>query len=164
MDYPNSKERGYSNKYPKGNINKKPNAAYQEIDYGPKPFIIKIAQATKQNETFRTTIWTGNYMQLTLMSIPEGSEIGLECHPHLDQFIRIERGVGLVEMGYRKNRMHFRKNVGADCALFIPAGTWHNLINMGRSPLKLYSIYAPPEHPKGTIHLTKADADADEHF
>lgn len=136
---------------------------YQSMDYGPKPFIIKIAEATKRNRTFRTTVWTGNHMQLTLMSIPVGGEIGLEVHTQLDQFIRIERGYGLVKMGDRKNNLYFQRKVCDDYAFFIPAGTWHNLINTGECPLKLYSIYAPPQHPKGTVHLTKAEADEDEH-
>ncbi|SEP41101.1 cupin domain-containing protein [Propionispora vibrioides] len=143
---------------PKDSMNREPNI----IDYGPKPFILDLEQATKQNKTFRTTIWTGNFMQLTLMCIPVGEDIGLEIHPHLEQFIRIEKGSGLVKMGVRKNDLCFQKNIGDGYAFFIPAGTWHNLINTGESPLKLYSIYAPPQHPKGTVHLTKADAEADE--
>ncbi|WP_371364518.1 hypothetical protein SRRS_52000 [Sporomusa rhizae] len=147
---------------PKFYMNKAPNA-YQIIDHGPKPFVINIAQATKQNKTFRTAIWTGDFMQLTLMCIPVGSDIGLEIHPHLDQFIHIEKGLGIVKMGARKNDLCFQRNVGDGYAFVIPAGTWHNLINTGEIPLKLYSIYAPPQHPKGTVHLTKADAEADEH-
>ncbi|WP_333595240.1 cupin domain-containing protein [Anaerospora hongkongensis] len=136
---------------------------YQSMDYGPKPFIIQIAEAAKRNKTFRTVVWTGTHMQLTLMSIPVGGEIGLEVHPQLDQFIRIERGCGLVKMGNSRNNLYFQRKVCEDYAFFIPAGTWHNLINTGECPLKLYSIYAPPQHPKGTVHLTKADADEDEH-
>ncbi len=132
-------------------------------DHGPKPFVVNIAQAAKQNKAFRTTMWTGEFMQLTLMCIPVGGEIGLEVHFDLDQFIRIEKGVGIVKMGLRKNDLCFQKNVGPGYAFIIPAGTWHNLINTGERPLKLYSIYAPPQHPKGTIHLTKADAEEDEH-
>lgn len=153
----NNEERSHNNKSPKY-MNNAPNT----IDYGPRPFILNIAQATKRNKAFRTTIWTGDHMQLTLMCIPIGGEIGLECHSNLDQFIRIEKGVGLVRMGERKNNLHFQRNIGDDYAFFIPAGTWHNLINTGEAPLKLYSIYAPPQHPKGTVHQTKADAEADE--
>lgn len=145
--------------HPKDPMNREPNI----IDYGPNPFILDLEQATKQNKTFRTTIWTGNFMQLTLMCIPVGEDIGLEMHAHLDQFIRIEKGSGLVKMGAYKNDLCFQKNIGDGYAFFIPAGTWHNLINTGESPLKLYSIYAPPQHLKGTVHLTKADAEADEH-
>lgn len=148
--------------YPQFYMNKAP-SAYQTIDHGPNPFVINIAQATKQNKTFRTTIWTGDFIQLTLMCIPVGGEIGLEIHPHLDQFIHIVKGFGIVKMGARKNDLCFQRNVGDGYAFVIPAATWHNLINTGEIPLKLYSIYAPPQHPKGTIHLTKEDAEADEH-
>lgn len=144
--------------YSKNSMNKEPDI----IDYGPRPFILNIEQATKQNKTFRTTVWTGDFMQLTLMCIPVGEDIGLEIHHHLDQFIRIERGLGLVKMGINKSDLCFQKNISDGYAFIIPAGTWHNLINTGESPLKLYSIYAPPQHPKGTVHLTKADAEAAE--
>ena len=127
-------------------------------DYGSAPFVINIDQATKQNNTFRTTLWTGNHLQLTLMSIDVGSSIGLEVHPNLDQFIRIEQGQGLVKMGDSKNKLDFQRRVYDDYAFIIPAGKWHNLINTGNVPIKLYSIYAPPQHPHGTVHKTKADA------
>lgn len=132
-------------------------------DYGPKPFVTNIEEATKENNNFRTALWTGKHLQLTLMSIPVGGEIGLEIHPHLDQFIRIEEGEGIVMMGERKNCLDFRARVCEDFIFIIPAGTWHNLINTGKKPIKLYSIYAPPQHPHGTVHRTKADAEAAEH-
>lgn len=130
-------------------------------DYGPKSFAVNIEKATKQNKNFRTTLWTGKYLQLTLMSIDVGDEIGLEVHPYLDQFIRIEEGQGLVKMGDRKDRLDFQANVRDDYAFIIPAGKWHNLINTGDKPIKLYSIYSPPEHPHGTVHKTKEDAEDD---
>lgn len=139
-----------------------PSRAYQAIDHGPEPFVLDIAQATQQNKTFRTALWTGSYLQLTLMCIPAGGEIGLENHPHLDQFIRIEQGSGLVKMGKRKDNLDFQRNVCDDYAFIIPADTWHNLINTGKNPLKLYSLYAPPQHPRGTVHLTQEDAEAAE--
>lgn len=132
-------------------------------DYGPEPFVINIDRATKQNDTFRTALWTGNHLQLTLMSINAGEEIGLENHPDIDQFLRIEQGQGLVKMGQSKDNLNFQRSVGNGYAIIIPAGTWHNLINTGNIPLKLYSIYAPPQHPRGTVHKTKADAMAGEH-
>jgi mannose-6-phosphate isomerase-like protein (cupin superfamily) len=92
------------------------------------------------------------------MSIDVGGDIGLEVHPDVDQFIRIEQGQGLVQMGERRDRLHFMRNVSDDDAIMIPAGTWHNVTNTGRVPLKLYTIYAPPEHPAGTVHRTKAEA------
>jgi predicted heme/steroid binding protein/mannose-6-phosphate isomerase-like protein (cupin superfamily) len=131
-------------------------------DYGPEPFVVNIKEATNQNNTFRTALWTGSYLQLTLMSIPVGDEIGLEIHPSLDQFIRIEEGQGLVMMGDTQYNLDFQRRVYDDFAFIIPAGKWHNLINTGNKPIKLYSIYAPPQHPHGTVHATKADAEAAE--
>lgn len=130
-------------------------------DYGPNPFVVDIEEATKQNNNFRLALWTGKHLQLTLMSINVGEDIGLENHPNLDQFIRIEEGQGLVKMGDRKDRLDFQANVRDDFAFIIPAGKWHNLINTGNKPLKLYSIYAPPQHPFGTVHETKKDAGED---
>jgi mannose-6-phosphate isomerase-like protein (cupin superfamily) len=127
-------------------------------DYGPDPFVINIEKATLQNNYFRTALWTGSHLQLTLMSIKPGEDIGLEIHPDIDQFLRIEQGRGIVMMGQRRDRLDFQRNVQDNYAIIIPAGTWHNLINTGRMPLKLYSIYAPPQHPFGTIHVTKQDA------
>ncbi|HAN20726.1 MAG TPA: cupin domain-containing protein [Clostridiales bacterium] len=128
-------------------------------DYGPNPFVINIEQATLQNNYFRTALWTGDYLQLTLMSIKPGEDIGLEIHPDLDQFLRIEQGQGVVMMGDKKDNLNFKKSVYDNFAIIIPAGTWHNLINTGRVPLKLYSLYAPPQHPFGTVHVTKQDAE-----
>ncbi|WP_446897815.1 cupin domain-containing protein [Clostridium sp. LBM24168] len=128
-------------------------------DYGPKPFVVNIKEATKQNNTYRTALWTGQHLQLTLMSIDVGDDIGLEIHPHVDQFIRIEEGQGLVKMGNRKDNLDFQKKVYDNFAFVIPAGKWHDLINTGNKPIKLYSIYAPPQHPHGTVHKTKADAE-----
>lgn len=144
-------------------MNSSPSDSSIELkDYGPNPFVVNINEATKQNDTFRTALWTGSHLQLTLMSINVGDDIGLEIHPHLDQFIRIEEGQGLVKMGDSKNNLDFQRNVYDDFAFIIPAGKWHNLINIGNTPLKLYSIYAPPQHPFGTVHETKADAQAAE--
>lgn len=126
-------------------------------DYGKRPFVINIEEATKQNNTFRTAIWTGNHLQVTLMSIGVGENIGLERHPTTDQFLRIEDGQGVVQMGDTQDDLYFERRVRDDDAIMVPAGKWHNLINTGNKPLKLYSIYAPPEHPFGTVHPTKAD-------
>ncbi len=131
-------------------------------DYGSKPFVVNINEATKQNKTYRTALWTGSHLQVTLMSLNVGEDIGLELHPTVDQFLRIEEGQGLVQMGDRKDRLDFEANVSDDFAIMVPAGTWHNLTNTGNKPLKLYSIYAPPEHPFGTVHETKAIAMAAE--
>ncbi|WP_058485288.1 cupin domain-containing protein [Defluviitalea phaphyphila] len=139
-----------------------PKYSIQIKDYGPEPFVININEATKQNNNFRTTLWTGEHLQITLMSINPGEDIGLEIHPNIDQFIRIEQGEGIVKMGNTKYNLNFQEKLFDDYALVIPAGKWHNIINTGNIPMKLYSIYAPPEHPWGTIHKTKAEAEADE--
>ena len=131
-------------------------------DHGKQPFVVNINQAAKPNNTFRTAIWTGNHLQVTLMSINVGEDIGLEIHPNVDQFLRIEQGQGLVQMGKSKNNLNFERHVYDDSAIMVPAGTWHNVTNTGNTPLKLYSIYAPPNHPFGTVHSTKADATAAE--
>jgi len=121
--------------------------------------VLDISRATIGNQNFRTTIWTGHYLQTTLMSIPPGGEIGLEIHPDTDQFFRIEQGQGIVQMGSDRRNLNFRQTVFDDFAVFVPAGTWHNITNIGHTPLRLYSIYAPPHHPPGTVHATKAIAD-----
>jgi len=132
-------------------------ASAMTTDYGGNPFVIDINKATLHNDTFRTALWTGAHLQLTLMRIPPGEDIGLEMHPNVDQFLRIEEGHALVEMGSSKDHLYFRQPVYEDYAVFVPAGAWHNLTNIGNKDLKLYSIYAPPNHPRGTVHQTKAD-------
>jgi mannose-6-phosphate isomerase-like protein (cupin superfamily) len=127
-------------------------------DHGPNPYVTNIEEETLRNDCYRRALWTGEYLQLTLMSIESGSDIGLEMHPDIDQFIRIEQGQGLVEMGERSDCMTFQRNVSANDAIFIPAGRWHNLINTGSQDLRLYSIYAPPNHPHGTVQAASQDA------
>ena len=131
-------------------------------DHGKGPFVVNIKQAAEQNNTFRTTVWTGDNLQVTLMSLDGGEDIGLEVHPDVDQFLRIESGHGVVQMGKNKSHLDFQKNVYNEDAIMVPAGTWHNLTNVGHVPLKLYTIYAPPEHPFGTVHKTKLEAEAAE--
>ncbi|HOB64168.1 MAG: cupin domain-containing protein [Clostridiales bacterium] len=145
---------------------KDPRSTYQcptVKDFGPNPFVVNINKATICNNTFRTALWTGNHLQVTLMSIPAGESIGLEMHPDVDQFLRIEEGEGLVQMGDRRDNLYYRQLVYDDFAVMVPAGAWHNITNTGNKALKIYSIYAPPEHPWGTIHQTKAIAEAAEH-
>lgn len=130
------------------------------MDQGAAPFVTDIEEMTRQNTNYRTALWTGPHLQLTLMCIPSGGEIGLEVHPDTDQFLRIESGSGMTVMGSSKNRLSCRQPVSDGCAIFVPAGTWHNIVNTGTCPLKLYTIYAPPHHPHGTVQSTKARADA----
>lgn len=128
------------------------------VDLGPEPFVIDLEDASMVNRNYRQTIWTGKYLQLTLMSIEVGGDIGYEVHEDLDQFIRIEDGEGLLVMGDSMDNLDFQEYVYEDYAFIIPAGKWHNLINTGNEPIKLYSIYAPPAHPHGTVHQTREDA------
>jgi mannose-6-phosphate isomerase-like protein (cupin superfamily) len=132
-------------------------------DHGPEPFVFDIEAYTLQNDLYRRAIWTGTRMQMTLMSLAPGEEIGLEKHPEIDQFLRIESGKGIVVMGDEKENLTFRKEVEDDFAVFIPAGKYHNVINTGDEPLKIYSIYTPPEHPFGTIHNNFEEALEAEH-
>ncbi|MCA1022198.1 cupin domain-containing protein [Halobacillus litoralis] len=128
------------------------------MDFGGQPFVLDIEKATVNNDTFRTAVWTGDHLQVTLMSIGVGEDIGLEIHPDVDQFLRLEQGRGRVQIGPEKDQLTFEREVSDDDAIMIPAGVWHNVTNTGDVPMKLYSIYAPPEHPFGTVHNTKADA------
>lgn len=146
----------YSQRYPNAD------GAIVIQDYGPNPLVLDINQATLQNNTFRTALWTGTLFQITLMSLNPGEDIGLEMHPDVDQFLRIEQGEGIVQMGDKADNLTLQQEVLDDYAIVIPAGTWHNLTNTGSTPLKLYSIYAPPNHPFGTVHTTKAEAEAAE--
>lgn len=136
----------------------KHNQSIERRDHGKRPFVINIEEAAKSNNTFRTALWTGDHLQVTLMSIGVGEDIGLEVHPDVDQFLRLEDGAGIVKMGKTKDNLNYQWRVTDDDAIMVPAGTWHNLINTGHKPIKLYSIYAPPEHPFGTVHQTKAEA------
>lgn len=127
-------------------------------DYGASPLVINMDQATKQNTNYRTALWTGEHLQVTVMSINVGEDIGLEVHPTTDQFIRIEEGQGFVQMGDSKDQLDFQAMAYDGYAIMVPAGKWHNVTNTGKQPLKVYVIYAPPEHPFGTVHETKAIA------
>jgi mannose-6-phosphate isomerase-like protein (cupin superfamily) len=123
-------------------------------------WIGNIERLTLENSTFRTVLYTGEHTQLTVMRLEPGEDIGLERHTDRDQFIRIEEGQARIELGARKERVDEAHDASADWAVVIPAGTWHNVINVGAGELKLYSLYAPPEHPDGAVHRTKADAEA----
>lgn len=132
-------------------------------DFGPAPYVVNIETETLENDFYRRTLWTGQNIQLTLMAIQPGHDIGLEVHDDHDQFLRLEAGKARVQMGPAKDNLNFEKTVEDDWVVLVPAGTWHNLTNIGDIPLRVYSLYAPPEHVHGTVHKTKADADADPH-
>ena len=126
-------------------------------DHGPHPYVVNIEDTTLENTNFRTTVWTGKHIQMTVMSIPVGGDVGLEQHRHEDQFLRVEQGRALVRMGPKENEVTFEEEVGDDWVILVPVGVWHNIINIGDEPLKLYSIYGPPHHDFGTVHPTQAD-------
>ena len=132
------------------------------MDMGGKPVAVDIERLTECNRNYRTALWTGEYLQVTLMCIPVGGDIGAEVHCDTDQFLRIESGCALAVTGSCRKQMSCRRKVTEGCAVIIPAGTWHNLVNIGNTPLKVYSIYAPPHHKFGTVQCTKRDAECAE--
>ena len=122
-----------------------------------KGFVENIEQLTLDNTDFRRVLYTGKHLQLVLMTLQPGNDIGEEVHAGHDQFFRIESGKGEVLID------GVRHPVQDDDAVIVPAGARHNVTNTGDTPLQLYTIYAPPEHKDGVIHPTKADAN-EEHF
>jgi mannose-6-phosphate isomerase-like protein (cupin superfamily) len=124
-----------------------------------KGYVANIEDITLANENFRTVLYTAKYSQLVVMSIPLNGDIGEEVHG-LDQFLRIEAGEGTVILDGVEHAL------AAGSAIVVPAGTRHNVINTSdEAPLKLYSVYSPPNHRDGVVHKTKSDAEADEeHF
>jgi mannose-6-phosphate isomerase-like protein (cupin superfamily) len=122
-----------------------------------KAFLVDLEQAALDNEYFRQVLFTGRHNQLVVMSLAPGEEIGVETHKKVDQFFRVEAGRGKVVL---KGEEHTLK---AGSGLVIPAGTEHNIVNVSKTrPLKLYTLYSPPNHPEGTVHKTKAEAEAAE--
>ncbi len=118
-------------------------------------FLTNIEKKTLDNSNFREVLYTGPHSQLVVMSIAPGEEIGMETHEDVDQFIRVESGHGKSVLNGEERELE------DGSALVIPAGTEHNVINTSATePLKLYSVYSPREHPDGTIHRNKAEADA----
>ncbi len=119
-------------------------------------FFGSIERQTLKNRNFRQVLFTGKYAQLVVMSLREGEEIGNEVHPNVDQFFRIEKGKVRFVLDNGKET-HIAKNGDA---VVVPAGTWHNVINASKKErANLYTIYSPPNHPDGTIHKTKEDAE-----
>lgn len=129
-------------------------------DPGAVPYVFNIDEATAANTNFRTAAWTADTLQLTLMDIPVGGDVGLEMHDHVDQFLRVETGRAKVYFGDTKDSVRFAGMARAGSAILIPSGTWHNVVNASpKQPLELYSLYGPAQHPKGTIHRTQADGE-----
>jgi mannose-6-phosphate isomerase-like protein (cupin superfamily) len=124
-----------------------------------KGFVDNIEKLTVENEDFRRVLYTAQHCQLVLMSLKVNEEIGEEVHATVDQFFRVEEGLGEVVMDGVSTQLE------AGSAIVVPAGTTHNVINTGEEPLKLYTLYAPPNHRNGTVHVTREDAKMDtEHF
>jgi len=124
-----------------------------------KGYVDDIQTATLRNTDFRRVLYTGSNLQLVLMTLQPGDEIGEETHDDRDQFFRIEEGKGVIVIDGR------RHEVQDDFAVIVPAGARHNVINSGSTPLKLYTLYGPPEHRDAVVHRTRNDAAADdEHF
>ena len=117
---------------------------------------IDIVRAAKANEFFRKVLSTGPNAQVVVMTIPAGGEIGEEVHEHVDQVLAIVAGEGVAILEGEESQ------IGPDRLVHVPAGLRHNIVNRGSGPLRLYTVYAPPEHAPGTIHKTKAEADAAE--
>ena len=122
-----------------------------------------IERATLDNTDFRRVLFTGEQAQLTVMRLAPGEEIGLEMHADRDQFLRIEQGQARVTLSKSEDTVDETHEVKDDWAVVVPSGVWHNVVNTGDEDLKLYSLYAPPKHPDGTVHHTKAEADAAHH-
>jgi mannose-6-phosphate isomerase-like protein (cupin superfamily) len=122
-----------------------------------KGYCDDIEKRTIENEDFRRVLYTGHNLQLVLMTLPPGCDIGEEVHPDRDQFFRFEQGRGVVKIDGIENK------VEDDFAVIVPAGARHNVINSGSEPLRLYTIYAPPEHKDGVVQTTKDEADARHH-
>jgi mannose-6-phosphate isomerase-like protein (cupin superfamily) len=120
-------------------------------------FCDDIEDLTEANEDFRRVLYTGQHLQLVLMTLQPGEEIGEEVHPDRDQFFRIEEGEGAIDIDGRENK------VEDDIAVIVPAGARHNVRNTGSEPLRFYTIYGPPEHKDGVVQATKADAEARHH-
>ena len=124
-----------------------------------KGFVADIEELTQENTDFRRVLYTGTNLQLVLMAIEPGEEIGEEVHEDRDQFFRVEKGKGEVLIDGNRSK------IKRDDAVIVPAGARHNIVNTGNKPLQLYTLYAPPEHRDGMVHITKADAEAtEEHF
>lgn len=124
-----------------------------------KGFIDDIEDLTESNKDFRRVLYTGKHLQLVLMTLQPGEEIGEEVHDTHDQFFRFEKGKGEVWIDGERTK------IKSDFGVIVPAGARHNVVNTGDKPLKLYTLYGPPEHRDAVVHTTKAQADAsDEHF
>lgn len=129
------------------------------VDCGMEPYVMNVNKAARLNKHFRVAVWTGKCAQMTLMCIPPKNDIGWEIHNDTDQIIRIEQGKAMVCFGNCKGHSFYEKEICEDDVVFVPMGTWHNIVNIGDCSLRVSSVYAPPHHPKGTIQHTKEEAE-----
>ena len=151
-------------RFPFINDRGRPNRLEQPVENNSTPelLIVNIPQATWQNQNFRVALWTGSHMQLTLMSIPVNETNGAEVHVGMDQMTRVEDGQGAIQTGTDREHLGVQKRLGRGDTVFVPAGMWHEVFNIGPHPLKLSNIYAPPVHPIGDVQHTRAEAQASE--
>jgi len=119
-------------------------------------FVDDMEELSDRNTDFRRVLYTAGRMQLVLMTLQPGEDIGEETHADIDQFFRVQEGEGEIWIDGAMSR------IDSDAAMIVPAGALHNVKNSGVEPLKLFTVYAPPAHPDGTVHATKADAEAAE--
>lgn len=140
-----------------------PALAQDHQDKGEQPWVFDIRSATLDNEHYRNTRWTGQFFQMVLMSLEPGEVIDLEVHNDHDQFFRVEAGTARVLMGESAENLDFEANAGPGYGIMIPAGFWHQVENIGDTALKVYTFYAPSEHPAGTVHARYEDTEGYEH-
>ncbi|HQG77139.1 MAG TPA: cupin domain-containing protein [Bacteroidales bacterium] len=133
------------------------------MDMGGQPWAMDIEEGTLGNDNYRAANWTGSNIQLVFMSLKPGEVIDLEVHDDHDQFFRIEQGEARILMGKTRDDLSYDKRVSDDWSVLVPAGYWHKVENVGTNDLKLYTIYGPPEHQKGTVHKTYNDAEKAHH-
>ena len=127
----------------------------EDSDYGGNPFVVNIKDMSQTNNDFRRALWTGNNLQMTLMNINVGEDIGAEMHPQIDQIIIVASGHGVFLYGDSLEHLDNQTPLFKHSTIFIPEKTYHNIVNTSNEPLTLISIYAPPNHPFGTVQKEK---------
>ena len=132
-------------------------ALYKNYDRGNSPSVLNLSALTEANRNFRAALWTGENLQITVMEIPVGKDIGLENHGDTEQILVVVSGLGEASMGKDREKPQKIERMGPGYAAVIPKDTWHNVKNVGRTPLKLYSVYSPPHHPYGTLEKESSD-------
>lgn len=129
----------------------------EDSDYGGKPFVVNIKDMSHANNDFRRSLWTGNNLQMTLMNINAGEDIGAEIHSQTDQIIIVANGHGVFLYGDSLEHLDNQTPLFKHSTIFIPEKTYHNIVNTSNVPLTLISIYAPPNHPFGTVQKEKQE-------